>query len=138
MFGNERGNAERDYLSVDCAAGAEALLGKGDAVRRQRAHEGSVGVASDGANVDEALVLAEGQLEGLLRGIIFGNHGLVDGCVHAGLVTAGALVEDDGAAGVDGEHRETDGVAASENLHGPFFLEGFLPVKMNLPFSWVR
>ncbi len=70
-------------------------------MRGKRAHERSIGVACNGTNVDEAFVLAEGQLEGLLGGIVFGNHGLVFLGVQSIL---GVVVKNDGTTGIDREH----------------------------------
>ena len=87
-------------------------------MRRKRAHEGCIGVASDGTDVDEALVLAEGKLESLLGCIVFCNHGLVFLRVEGVL---GVVVENDGSTSVDGKHRlVAHSVTACES--GPFAL----------------
>ena len=58
-------------------------------------------MACNGTDVDEALVLAEGQLKGLLGCIIFCNHRLVFLSIQS---IFGVVVKNDGTTGVDGKH----------------------------------
>jgi len=122
LLGNELGYTKGNNFSVDFASGTETLLRERDAVGGKRAHEGSVRVAGDGTDIDETL-LAEGKLESLFGGVVFSDHRVVLGGFDG---SAAALVEDDRAAAIDGEHRDAGGVTAGDKFPGAFLFGGGL------------
>ena len=93
-------------------------------MRREGAHEGGVGVACNGAHVDEALVLAERELEDLLHAVVVGDHGLVYERVDS---VSGVTVENNGATGVNRKHGLVcNRVTAGDQLPRSLFLGGVL------------
>jgi len=128
LLGDERSYTKGNNFSVDFASGTETLLRESDSVGGKRAHEGGVRVACDGTDIDETL-LAEGELEGLLVHVVLGNHRIV---LYGFDGSAAALVENDGAAAVDGEHRDAGGVTAGDEFPCALLLGGGLAGKHKL------